>query len=850
MKAVIILICSLSTIFSSSNSLSMFEKDTYKHQLFEEMPGSDYGNTLKLTSSQIPITLNSQVSNFSWSIQSTVSVSDAFDGEPRNISEQNTSEPISTAKQNQNIVNSVGCGPLALYSMFEYLADYFWLDNLRFDANRYESYVNLASNVITSTKTYSIDNQTLTSPKDMVYSFDKVMTSFDYNNILSTTIYKELQNDISNTIDMFKSSIDKGLPIIWWCHLDNNAAYNHYLVIYAYENWTAIDQNSNEITYPVFKVRYNLPNLSQEYYIFPEMLSYVSGAIVFDYHKSLYRFEDDDITSQQYYPYSPVQYSLSNNGQQITGSILRTGYITDTENVKHLVMSPRRINAGQSYLTFHFPNKVRHLYAFLSLWSSSEYLDYIDDSFYVEILDINNNWVKSDTIPIHLLTANRHSPKYYHFTFLTATSDIRIVANSSAVGDRNKGRLVLHNLVFVESLEEPCEKKFINKYAETESVSSNTIVYIAGCDKDFVEAMGISLSASSSNPNYYTYLATYGGNKRITNIRRLYNDLESLSFILSEIEELALSYGIIDTKNEILAYIRTMSIKYTIEMKTFPDTDLEVNMWFMMAGAYDSSLFYRIDADYSHGLFYRDYLFPFLTLPRRNHDLHGLSQSNPYIDYYGSCVSLIDPFYSYNAIDLIHMFASIDAIYASTGTSNLLITFFGFWHRDIGSWAGDLQDGSNENDLEASLLNGESFGNIFFKYENETACSLSDMLADIDAMNIAKIYFEDTNYTFSQCFTEYYAFNENDYHGRFADFKYSMTIDNQGFSGTTSDIFEKKVFLFLGADRDNSGLDLINNSLFSQLKYGLILGPSKTNLLMRRLLAYSYIDYVYREMEN
>jgi len=357
-------------------------------------------------------------------MQSTISVSDSFDGEPRNINEQNTNEPINTAKQNQSITNSAGCGPLALYSMLEYLADYFWLDNLKFDANRYESYINLASNVITSTKTYSIDDQTLTSPKDMVYSFNKVMTTSDYNNVLSATLHQDLQNYIPDTISMFKTSIDKGLPVIWWCHLDDNAIYNHYLVIYAYENWTAIDQNNNEITYPVFKVRYNLPNMNQEYYIFPEMLSYTNGAIVFDYHKSLFRYNDNDITSQQYYPYSPIQYSLMKNNQQVNGSFLRTGYITDTESNQHLVMSPRRINAGQSYITFHFPNTIRHLYTYLSLWSSSEYLDYIDDSFYIEILDVNGIWVKNDAIPIHLLTSDRSDPKYYHFTFLTATSDI------------------------------------------------------------------------------------------------------------------------------------------------------------------------------------------------------------------------------------------------------------------------------------------------------------------------------------------------------------------------------------------------------------------------------------------
>lgn len=95
MKAIIILACSLSVVFSSSNYRSTVDKDAYHKQLVQEMPGSNFGNTIKLTSSEIPNALYTQVFNLSWSMKSLVSASDSFDGEPKNIDEQDANGSVS-----------------------------------------------------------------------------------------------------------------------------------------------------------------------------------------------------------------------------------------------------------------------------------------------------------------------------------------------------------------------------------------------------------------------------------------------------------------------------------------------------------------------------------------------------------------------------------------------------------------------------------------------------------------------------------------------------------------------------------------------------------------------------------
>ncbi|MEA5061511.1 MAG: hypothetical protein VB015_03780 [Erysipelotrichaceae bacterium] len=872
MRPILVILCFVSVVLPQSNNGTKSSSNALleKPNINEEMPGSNYGNTLKLVESQIPNALSGQVFNTNWTLQSTVSVSDSYNGEPRNINETSLAEPINIARNNAYIYGTAGCGPLSLYSTLEYFSSYFWLDNLLYDKDGNSSYVNLATKVISSTKTYSIDDQVVTSPKDMVYAFNRIMTDSDYNNILKATIHKDLQNNVSETMELFKSSIDIGIPVIWWCHLDDNAQYNHYMVVYAYENWSGHDTNGNSITYPVFKIRYNLQDTFEEYYIYPEMLTYINGAITFDYHKTMYRFKDNSITAIQYYPFLPVNYSLVNGGETVSGSYLRTGYITAPDGIKHLVLSPRRANAGQAYISLHFPTKVRHLYTYMALWGSSERLDFINDSFYIEILDGSGEWVKNDTLPLHLLTTDKNNPNYYHFMFIEETQDIRIVVNSQAIGDDNKGRIVLHNLLFIEALEENCEKRFINKYAEIENVQNNTTVYVASCDKAFVEAMGILLTSTYSNPNYYSYIAKPNGPKKIINIRRLYNDLDSLLFITAEIENFVESYGMRDVKNETLAYIRTISDSY------LNDFHFGLDLWAIFAGSFDTILFDLIDNNYQHGMYFADYFYSFLSLSNRNFALHGY-KAGMVSNYHNEPFYLIDPLYSCNSIDLVHMFASIDGIYSMTG-ANWLVLPLNNWQKDIVSWAGDLQTVASKtvisNDLSGEeriialaeakakddmfisiLAGGATFEQAFF--ERETSFSLEDMMADVDAMNVTKFYLDLSSYGVSKCISEYYNYNMNNYHGRFVDFLWSSTRDNQGFSGSINEIFENKVYLFLGIDKNDYSADFVlendtNPTTIDEFirknQYGLI--KEKFDVPTRRIIANIFIDYIYREIGN
>lgn len=845
MKTIIVFLFALIICYSNnSENIVSSKQDEQIVAMKATMPGTNFGQTLKLEENGIPNALANQVGDYTWNFSSTVSVSDKYAFEPRNIVENNMSEPIYTAKTELGISGTVGCGPLSLYSTMEYLSESVWFDGLKIDDGS-SSLRNIATKVLQSTRTYSIDSQRLTSPQDMKYSFCEIMSDSDYNNIIVPTIHSDLQSNISNAESLLTNSIDEGYPIIWWCYLDNDVQYNHYLVIYAYQLWTAIDGNGNLLTQPIFKARYNQEDTQGEYYVFPEMFTYPNGAMILNSHKSVYRFDDSDITSTDYYPYIATQYQIAKNGEEITGDYLRTGYISDVDNEHFLVLSPRRQNAGRSYITFHFEKNIRHLYVNLALWSSSEYLDFVSDSCYIEIGGMDGTWFKNDTIPLHQLTTSRTNADYYHFVFQMPTHDVRITINSDAIGTRNKGRLVLHNLCFIEALEENNEQRYICKFAETQSVQQDTTTYIAGCDKGFAESMGITLS-SGSNPNYYTYVARPSGPKQITNVRRLYNDLNSLKYVLNSLQNDADNYGVLDKRNNILGYIRSMNDDYANYTKDF--LGFSVNVWDSFAGTFNSNFSNFLDEKISVGVFYRDFFYAFLEPGKRNYEDHGTTPSTSFIQYFNHQIFMIDPLCSLYAIDLIHMFASIDGTYSLTGTSLLLS---GIPVKEIASWGGDLQTAINSSESLSLVNEGATFETTFF--DNDSACSREDMNADMDACNISRFYLNiNFSPTLLQCVSDYYSSNENNYHGRFSDFIESASYDDFGFSGIDSEVFEYKTYFLLAANRDDSSLDLYSTS---NLTYFLINSNENepepfcaASLTSRRSVASLFIDYVYENM--
>ena len=125
-------------------------------------------------------------------------------------------------------------------------------------------------------------------------------------------------------------------------------------------------------------------------------------------------------------------------------------------------------------------------------------------------------------------------------------------------------------------------------------------------------------------------------------------------------------------------YIRTVNSEYSTGYGGY---------WQLLAGGTPKSFIDYVNSDDTHGLKFNEYFSSFLPYSAYNVQEHG-DISKEYQNDDKSQLKLIDPFDKKNKIDLIHMFACMDGIYA--GTSNTL-SCGNNNQRDILSWNGDLQ---------------------------------------------------------------------------------------------------------------------------------------------------------------
>ncbi len=134
--------------------------------------------------------------------------------------------------------------------------------------------------------------------------------------------------------------------------------------------------------------------------------------------------------------------TATSNGLTITTDRLRCGYI---EN-KYIVLSPRRENAGYAYFEMNFDKPVYSFMYRSCLWSSKEKLD--GDALLkikrstgaweeIEIINTSSLANKENGLTQSIRTMNNY-PIY----------GLRFEINSTATGDRNKGRFCIDDIVF------------------------------------------------------------------------------------------------------------------------------------------------------------------------------------------------------------------------------------------------------------------------------------------------------------------------------------------------------------------------------------------------------------------
>ena len=334
----------------------------------------------------------------------------------------------------------------------------------------------------------------------------------------------------------------------------------------------------------------------------------------------------------------------------------------------------------------------------------------------------------------------------------------------------------------------------------------------------------ITVEVTSVNTDKYVHTQVYqrpevGSAGSIDNVLYMIRELESYARDYLTFYQQPVSYNKIN--NLVLSYIRCIDASYTNMYSSW--TDYLVNAWDAICGVNDRSFVGYVagrDASVS-GITCLQFFRSFIQDTSRYN-----SQDYSDVTSYGLGLknTLADPLLSGQSIDLLHMFAALDGIFEYTEYSPLAAQLMQEKHnhqRDLISWLGDLQTFASEINRESiaqeKIINYSALlGHIDFNdFVNNNArpenpilsFSAGDMLADIDAMNIAKIFLDSGDNFLSDCIAAYY--NEVNVDSsvegnRYYTFLYTVTVESERSKNDgILENFRREVFNSMNLDYNN-----------------------------------------------
>lgn len=301
------------------------------------------------------------------------------------------------------------------------------------------------------------------------------------------------------------------------------------------------------------------------------------------------------------------------------------------------------------------------------------------------------------------------------------------------------------------------DTKTIGIYYEAEHVEERTRVTVNGEDIDIAMEAGRDVILVSApiippggiiRPNSYgdTYAAgiyyATPDDGIIVARHEIKNDIASLITILNILENeidyfnnsLDLDMNPVAKNNLLLGYIRSFNVQYKSS-----DDSSSLDAWTVTCGtnAYLEEFITFINGFNTGGISIREYFASFLSISNYNPAMGSIDFYNNNLTYLGE--EVLNLYHTVNNanIDLIHLFASIDAISNNTGANDLAYALLSpNTFRFVASWAGDLQSlcASISSYSEEYMTN---FDIVEDAFEHSAPFSYSDLYADIDAINIA-----------------------------------------------------------------------------------------------------------------
>lgn len=378
------------------------------------------------------------------------------------------------ARDNAGVRSSYGgCGPIAMMGILDYFARYLGYSEIIDDPTNSGKRIRLAQDVLETVKTWEVgavgNKDTLTAPGDYVSAFNKLIKNYGLENNIVANLNGSilLGGHEDEYMAIIEEYISKGVPVTMYMGLNTGKGdfAEHYVNIYAYENWVGISKKTGERVKKSFlKARLNFPpgdtNWDEDkFFADSEILNNgMCGIIYYDvYYDNEKLVKASEFSSQfinvdtgqgQYFNIEKSASITSGGGYAFDTKRLRCSYI---EN-QYLVLSANRENTGQAYLEFNLHNNIKGLNFDMSLWSSTE--DLTDGgSLSIQIPKVMKNgniiWVNHIEYDIESLSVTKISPKNYNVLFPKYTSRFRfLLTKESPSGSRNKGRVVLENLLF------------------------------------------------------------------------------------------------------------------------------------------------------------------------------------------------------------------------------------------------------------------------------------------------------------------------------------------------------------------------------------------------------------------
>ena len=389
---------------------------------------------------------------------------------------------------------------------------------------------------------------------------------------------------------------------------------------------------------------------------------------------------------------------------------------------------------------------------------------------------------------------------------------------------------------------------FNHVYVKTEPVDDGTKCYVSENSVTALRKLGWKIKEEKYLRQKKYFYLTSKENPKIVSVALNNSYIDELRNKIVVAENTAITYEafllnpdpfVMD--NYVLGYLRSFNKNYTGEGNSYS----HFIEWNIVAGALPPAA-YISTVDAIQGC--KDYFSRFVNESNYSSYYHGARPKNlsNNADYF------VDPVSSNQRIDLIHLFAALDGCYDRTNTYGSQITdiypvaLFPQYTHDLISWAGDLQQAADyiQENQNKFNLNSDEFSNIG---NNEaTGCSFEDILADMDAVNIADKFLTGPGRV-SDAIGEYYPrIYSNGYRtSRFIDGV--LSDKNKNWSGDRYHQFEQEIYDAMGLKWNGSNWvtsDEYNSANIVQENRFKILHNKNADEKVRKYVARSFVKYV------